>query len=123
MSGFANDFGHENGVISTENIMKNVKRHCKNKNVFHARAWQSWRTIQRLKVAQNSEYQKMIRRQKKKIVIVFIFIFLFRGTKLNYENYTRREGAEKALIVNYFLFFGARIYSDSSMQEQRITLL
>merc|ERR1711879_164046 len=63
LSGFVNDFGHEHGVISGENIMKSVKRHCKSKNVFHARAWQSWRTIQRLKVAQNTEYLKMLRRQ------------------------------------------------------------
>jgi len=68
MQGHCQDFGHEDGVISTENIGKLVKRHCKEKNMFHHQAWDHWRTIQKLKVAQHSEYTRMVRMHKRKFV-------------------------------------------------------
>jgi len=66
MQGHCSDFGHEDGVISTENISKLVKRHCKEKNVFHHQGWDHWRTIQKLKCAQHSEYTRKVRKHKRK---------------------------------------------------------
>lgn len=66
LQGHCNDFGHEFGVVSCVNIAKQVKRHCKAKNVFHQRGWDHWRTIQKLKMAQHSEYTRMIRNHKRK---------------------------------------------------------
>jgi len=60
----APEFDLSKGIISGPFVAKLIKRHCKRKNSFHSRAWDQWRTIQKLRIAQQREYKLMIKTKR-----------------------------------------------------------